>query len=240
MTRSSFTTPNVAADSNGFFHPLGDHAQVSYVIDGQPISDQRNKVFSTSIPENAIQSMEMISGSPAAEYGDKTRSCGQRKHSIRVRTEDRRAQYSFTMVRLERSANRRLLVWAAPHRGNFAVLNTERTGRFLDTPEFWPMHDVGNTGTFSTGRFSTTGKDSFHLDLLAARNWLQIPNTYDQPNQDQKQKVISFNIAPGYQRTINAGRCHRERLPPARSASTTTRAGTFSTIRPRLWLRAGG
>ena len=41
------TTPGVAADSNGFFHPLGDHAQVSYVIDGQPVSDQRNKVFST-------------------------------------------------------------------------------------------------------------------------------------------------------------------------------------------------
>ena len=66
------TTPGVAADSNGFFHPLGDHAQVSYVIDGQPVSDQRNKVFSTSIPANAIQSMEVISGSPAAEYGDKT------------------------------------------------------------------------------------------------------------------------------------------------------------------------
>src|SRR5207248_8544331 len=66
------TSANVASDSNGFFHPLGDHAQVSYVIDGQPISDQRNKVFSTSIPANAIQSMQVISGSPSAEYGDKT------------------------------------------------------------------------------------------------------------------------------------------------------------------------
>jgi hypothetical protein len=45
-----YTTPGVAADSNGFFHPMGDHAQVSYVIDGQPVSDQCNKVFSTSIP----------------------------------------------------------------------------------------------------------------------------------------------------------------------------------------------
>src|SRR5207237_2935110 len=68
----TFMTASVAADSNGFFHPLGDHAQVSDVIDGQPVSDQRNKVFSTSIPANAIQSMEVISGSPAAEYGDKT------------------------------------------------------------------------------------------------------------------------------------------------------------------------
>jgi hypothetical protein len=64
---------------------------------------------------------------------------------------------------------------------------------------------VGNTGTFFDRiDFLPTGKDSFHLDLLAARNWMQIPNTYDQPLQDQKQKVFSYNVAPGYQRTINA------------------------------------
>src|SRR5215471_9300670 len=67
-----YTTAGVAADSNGFFHPMGDHAQVSYILDGQPISDQRNKVFSTSIPANAIQAMEVVFGSPAAEFGDKT------------------------------------------------------------------------------------------------------------------------------------------------------------------------
>ena len=58
------TSPSVAADSNGFFHPLGDHAQVSYSIDGQPISDQQSKLFSTQIPLNAINSMELITGAP--------------------------------------------------------------------------------------------------------------------------------------------------------------------------------
>jgi len=62
----------VAADSNGFFHPLGDHAQTSFSIDGQPISDQQSKTFSTQIPLDAIQSMELITGAPMAEYGDKT------------------------------------------------------------------------------------------------------------------------------------------------------------------------
>jgi hypothetical protein len=62
----------VAADANGFFHPLGDHAQTSYMIDGQPISDQQNKVFSTQIPANALESMELITGSPTADYGDKS------------------------------------------------------------------------------------------------------------------------------------------------------------------------
>lgn len=66
------STGGTGADANGFFHPLGDHAQVSFVIDGQTISDQQSKVFSTQVPANAIQSMEIITGAPEAEYGDKS------------------------------------------------------------------------------------------------------------------------------------------------------------------------
>ena len=67
-----YSTGGVAADANGFFHPLGDHAQVSFVIDGQPISDQQSKLFSTQLPTSAIQSMEATTGTPSAEFGDKS------------------------------------------------------------------------------------------------------------------------------------------------------------------------
>ena len=69
MTLSS---PGVAADSNGLFHGLGDHASNSFSIDGQPITDQQSKVFSNQLPSNAVQSIEVISGAPPAEYGGKT------------------------------------------------------------------------------------------------------------------------------------------------------------------------
>ena len=199
-----YTTPGVAADSNGFFHPMGDHAQVTYIIDGQPISDQRNKVFSTSIPANAIQSMEVVFGSPAAEYGDKTSlivnattrsGLGQKTNGSLV------ANYgSFGTIGEEAT-----LAFGSSHWGNFLAANGERTGRFLDTPEFWPMHDTGNTGTvFDHFDVEPNGKDAFHLNLLGARNWIQIPNTYAQPLQDQRQKVVSFNLAPSYQHTIDS------------------------------------
>src|SRR5215472_20943 len=64
--------PGVVADSNGFFHPLGDHAQTSYSIDNQPVSDQQSKAFSTQLPPSAVQSLEVITGATPAEYGDKT------------------------------------------------------------------------------------------------------------------------------------------------------------------------
>ena len=66
------TTPGVAADSNGLFHGLGDHASNSFSVDGQSITDQQSKVFSNQLPSNSIQSIEVISGAPPAEYGGKT------------------------------------------------------------------------------------------------------------------------------------------------------------------------
>jgi hypothetical protein len=200
----TFGAPGVVADSNGFFHPLGDHAQTSFSIDGQPINDQQSKAFSTQIPLNAIQSMELITGAPNAEFGDKTSlvvSAVTRSGLGHKPTGSIAAQYgSFGTVSEEASlglGNARI--------GNFLVVNALRSGRFLDTPEFRPIHATGNSGTiFDRFDWQPTARDTFHLNLTTARNWFQIPNTYDQPLQDQRQKVSTFNIAPGYQRTFGS------------------------------------
>ena len=68
----TLVSPGVAADSNGNMHGLGDHAQNSFSVDGQQITDQTSKVFSNQIPAASIQSLEVISGAPPAEFGDKT------------------------------------------------------------------------------------------------------------------------------------------------------------------------
>ena len=68
----TYSTGGVVADGNGLFHPLGDHSQASFVVDGQPISDQQSKVFSTQLPTSAIQSMAVTTGTPDAEFGDKS------------------------------------------------------------------------------------------------------------------------------------------------------------------------
>ena len=93
----------------------------------------------------------------------------------------------------------------SPKFGNFLAFNALRSGRFLDTPEFTPLHAIGNNGTlFDRFDYQPDRRDAIHLNLFAARNWFQIPNTYDQPDQDQRQKVSTFNFAPGYQHTFGA------------------------------------
>jgi hypothetical protein len=198
----ALSTPGVVADSNGFFHPQGDHAQTSYVVDGQPISDQQSRAFSTQMPENAFQNMEMITGSAAAQYGDKTSLVVEgvtRSGLGKQPFGEFDADYgSFGTVGEKASFG-----FGGPKLGNFIVINTDRTGRFLDSPEFDPMHDIGNDETiFDRIDFQPGEHDALHLNLFLARTWFQIPDSYDEPNQDQRQKVTSFNIAPGYQHTF--------------------------------------
>ncbi|MBV9224504.1 MAG: TonB-dependent receptor [Acidobacteriaceae bacterium] len=201
----TLSTGGVASDSNGSFHPMGDHAQVSYQIDGQNISDQQSKVFSTQLPTSAIQSMSLNTGSPNAEFGDKsslvaqitTRSgLGAGKHFGSVETyygtfgsTGGEVSYGFGSEKL----------------GNFIALDGSRSGRFLDSPEFTPFHDIGNNQTiFDRFDYQPTAVDVFHLNLFTARNWIQIPNSYDQLSQDQRQRVLTWNIAPGYQHTFSS------------------------------------
>lgn len=200
----TLTAPGVVADSNGSFHPMGDHAQTTYVVDGMPISDQQSKGFSTQLPANAFQSMEMISGGPNAEYGDKTglivnavtRSGLGQKPTGSLET------YYGSFGTFGENAT---FGAGTAKFGNFLVVNTSRSGRFLDSPEFTPFHDKGNsTAIFDHMDYQPTGKDSLHLNLFGARNWFQIPNTYDQLNQDQRQRATTLSIAPGYQRTFSS------------------------------------
>ena len=197
----TMAAPGVAADSNGMFHPAGDHAETGYSIDNQPITDQQSKQFSNQMPLNIIQSFEVIQGAAPAEYGDKaslvvnavTRSgLGAAKPFGDIHT----SYGSFGTPAVNGS-----LGWGGKRYGEFMAFNGTRSGRYLDTPEFTPLHAVGNNQQFFN-RFDLQPdqSDSIHLNLFLARTWFQIPNTWDQQyaGQDQRQKLLSYNIAPGW------------------------------------------
>ena len=203
----TLSSPGVVADSNGLFHPLGDHAQTSFSVDGQPISDQQSKQFSTQIPLNALQSIELISGAPYAEYGDKTSLVVNAVTRSGLGQSKATGSLLLNYGSFGTYGEEATLAWGTPKLGNFLAANVLRSGRFLDTPEFTPLHAIGNNGTvFDRIDYQPNGKDVFHLNLFFARNWFQTPNTWDQElvQQDQKQRALTFNVAPGYQRAFNA------------------------------------
>jgi hypothetical protein len=198
-------TPGVVADSNGFFHPLGDHAQTSFSIDGQPISDQQSKLFSTQLPLNAISSMELITGAPNAEFGDKTSLVVNAVTQSGLGKGKPFGSLGLQYGSFGTPSEEASLGWGNAKYGNFIVVNTDRSGRFLDTPEFQPIHAIGNNETlFDHFDLKPNDKDSFHIDLMGARNWFQIPDSFDQIGQDQRQKTITYNFSPSYQHIFSA------------------------------------
>jgi len=197
--------PGVAADSNGFFHPLGDHAQVTFSIDGQPISDQQSKQFSTQFPLNALQSMEIITGSAPAEFGGKTSLIVNAITRSGLGVSRPTGSFSVAYGSFGTISEEGSVALGNERMGNYLVANALRSGRFLDTPEFRPIHAAGNNQTvFDRFDYLIDNAQTLHVNVLAARNWFQIPNTYDQPGQDQRQKVITYNLGASYQRSFGA------------------------------------
>ena len=199
----TLSSGGVVADSNGFFHPQGDHAETTYVVDGQPISDQQNKTFGTQLPPNAFQSLELITSSPNAEYGDKTGLVvnAQTRSGLGQRPTASLDTYYGSFGTFGEDATFGI---GGSNWGNFFVADSSRSGRFLDSPEFSPIHDVGNTETiFDRVDYQPGGHDSFHVDMSGARNWFQVPNTYDQISQDQRQQATTLSFGMGYQHTFS-------------------------------------
>ena len=201
----TYSTGAVVADANGFFHPVGDHSQTSYMIDGQPISDQQSKTFSTQIPLNAIQNMQLITGSQDAQYGDKTSLVVNATTRSGLGATKPFGGFETSWGSFGTWSDNAQLGFGTPTFGNFITLNGVRSGRFLDSPEFLPVHDIGNNESiFDRLDYQPTPVDVLHFNLFATRNWFQVPNSDDQLSQDQKQRVLTWNIAPGYQHTFSA------------------------------------
>jgi hypothetical protein len=218
-------SPGIAADSNGLFHALGDHASNSFSIDGQPITDQQSKVFSNQIPTNSVQSLEVISGAPPAEYGGKTSvvivATTRSGQGVTHPTGAITTSYG-TFGSASGSAD---LSYGGQTWGNFVELDGLDTGRFLDPPEFTVFHDKGNEfNLFDRIDRQLTAHDSVRLNLNLSRSWFQTPNSYDNlnvqnvvsggasanpvfgnvGNADQRSKILTYDVSPSYTRSIGA------------------------------------
>src|SRR5246127_4534278 len=223
----TLATPGIAADSNGLFHGLGDHAENSFSLDGQPITDQQSKVFSNQIPLDAVQSLEVISGAPPAEYGEKssvvinaTTRSGQGLTTPHGSVTASYGSFGTSNAGFD-------FGYGGQNWGNFISVNGLNSGRFLDPPEFAVIHAKGNEeNALDRVDFQVSKADSVHINLGFTRSWFQTPNSFDQQDAtawnglvvenggwgpdgipvgpaDQRSQIKTFNIAPSWTRLIN-------------------------------------
>jgi len=214
----TLSSPGIAADSNGLFHGMGDHAENSFMVDGQPITDQQSKVFSNQIPLDSIASMEVIAGAPPAEFGEKT--------SVVINATTRSGQGLTTPTGSVTTSYGSFgsstvginLGYGGPKWGNFISASGLNTGRFLDPPEFTVIHAKGNEeNIFDRVDYQLSKADSIQLNLGFTRSWFQNPNSLDNvfhsgqtdPSgnplgpTDQRSQIRTFNIAPSWTRLLS-------------------------------------
>jgi hypothetical protein len=224
----TLASPGIAADSNGLFHGMGDHAENSFSVDGQPITDQQSKIFSNQIPVESIQSLEVISGAPPAEFGEKasvvinvTTRSGLGETTPHGALTTTYGSFGTSNVGFN-------LAYGGTKWGNFIAASGLNSGRFLDPPEFTILHAKGNEeNIFDRLDFQLSQADSIHFNLGLTRSWFQTPNTFDAqsasawsglvvdngglgPNglpvgpTDQRSQIRTFNLAPSWTHLINA------------------------------------
>lgn len=223
----TLASPGVAADSNGMFHGLGDHAENSFSLDGQPITDQQSKVFSNQIPVEAVQSMEVIEGAPPAEYGDKTSLVIDVSTRSGLGATTPHGDVSLEYGTFGTTSGAFDLSYGGQSWGNFFAVNGLNTGRFLDTPEFQVYHDRGNQeNVFDRVDYKPNTADTFTANLQFTRSWFQTPNSFDAqtadawsglvvhngglgPNglpvgpTDQRSQIRTFDISPTWTHLLN-------------------------------------
>ncbi|MGP0074835.1 MAG: carboxypeptidase regulatory-like domain-containing protein [Bryobacteraceae bacterium] len=215
----TLASPGVSADSNGLFHGLGDHAENSFSVDGQPITDQQSKVFSNQLPIDAVQSLEVIQGAPPAEFGGKTSLVivATTRSGLGYTTPHGDLTASYGTFGTSNEAFD--LSYGGQTWGNFLSVNGLNTGRFLDPPEFTVMHDKGNEeNAFDRIDFKPSDADTINLNFQYTRSWFQTPNSYDQEYHpgltnpvtggplgpsDQRSQIKTFDIAPTWTRILN-------------------------------------
>jgi len=223
----TLSSPGIAADSNGLFHGLGDHAENSFSVDGQPITDQQSKVFSNQLPADAVQSMEVIEGAPPAEYGDKTSVVIVATTRSGLGQTQPHGDVTASYGTFGTSNGGFDLGYGGKTWGNFISANGLNTSRFLDGPEHNVMHDRGNEeNLFDRVDLKPSAMDTINFNFQFTRSWFQTPDSYDAqdatawsglvvnngglgPNgllvgaSDQRSQIKTIDIAPAWTRLLN-------------------------------------
>jgi len=223
----TLSSPGIAADSNGLFHGFGDHAQNSFSVDGQPITDQQSKVFSNQLPADAVQSLEVIAGAPPAEYGGKTSVVIVATTRSGLGETQPHGDVTASYGTFGTSNAGFDFGYGGKSWGNFISANGLDTTRFLDPPEFTAMHDRGNEqNLFDRFDLKPSQAETINLNFQFTRSWFQTPNSFDAQTAtawsglvvdngglgpdglpvgraDQRSQIKTLNIAPTWTRLVN-------------------------------------
>lgn len=200
--------PGFAANANGAIHPRGAHNQMTYVIDGMPISDQLTGAFANAVDPTIVQTIELFTGDVPAEFGNKVSGVA----NITTRTglgTGRKASGSTQLYAagFDTYSQVTQVQGGTEKFGYFASVNTLMSHRFLDSVSLDNLHNGGNSErAFTRLDYQASPRDVVRLNLIAGRSSFELANLRSQhaAGQRQRQALRDLSASVGWVRTIDA------------------------------------
>jgi len=200
--------PGFAQDENGRYHFQGAHSQQSYVVDGQPISDQIGITFSNSIDPGILQSTEVIYGNVPAEYGEKIAAVIALTTKSGLGSGSTKGEVHASGARFNTYDAGASAGGGSSRFGYYASIDAAESDRFLDPPNFDNLHNHGDSerAFLRLDLATPDSSNSFRLSGLVGRTNRDVSNTFSQAatNADNRVQTNDWNANLGWQDVINA------------------------------------
>jgi outer membrane cobalamin receptor len=184
--------PGFAQNANGAIHPRGAHNQMTFVIDGMPISDQLTGAFASALDPSMAESLELFTGNIPAEFGSKvsgvasviTKSGLGSGRRVFGQTELNAAQFDTVSNSTQMGGQAGRLGW-------FTSVSVLKTNRFLDQVSLENLHNGGNAErSFARLDYQATPRDAIHVHAMAGRSSFQLTNLRSQAAAGQRQRQL--------------------------------------------------
>jgi hypothetical protein len=255
--------PGFAQNANGAIHPRGAHNQMTFVVDGLPISDQLTGAFANALDTNMVQTVELMTGNIPAEFGAKisgvavvtTRSGLGLQRGFTGDTAIRAGQFGMVQSDTRVGGQRDRF-------GYFAAIAAMRTERFLDQVSLDNLHNSGGFGRVFARADALIGeRDLLRVHAMGGRSSFELANLRSQQanGQDQRQRLADWSAWLSHVRTLTpqstlestaAFRTTTARLLPSpgdtpvtasqdRGLATITLATRYTRVAGRHSVRAG-
>ena len=184
------TFPGFAQNANGAIHPRGAHNQMTFVVDGMPISDQLGGAFANAIDPALVETLELYTGNIPAEYGNKVSAVAQittrsgfglgRKFSGSL--SGQAGQFDALSQTVQLAGESGKLSWSA------MVLGV-KSNRYLDSVSLDNLHNGGNSQRFFTRLdYQASPRDTVRLFSMGGRAGFESANLRSQHQNGMRQR----------------------------------------------------
>lgn len=200
--------PGFSQNANGAIHPRGAHNQMTFVIDGMPITDQLTGAFANAVDPNIVQTVELFTGNIPAEYGAKVSAVT----SITTKSglgfgRKFAGQQMVSAAGFDMLSSVTSVAGETGKFGYSATANVMKSNRYLDSVSLDNLHNGGNNqrGFFRLD-WIPNERDVFRLNGMAGRSSFQLANLRSQhaAGMNQRQYLGDASGSFAWVRTIDA------------------------------------